>query len=148
MAGLGYAFTAQDRGGKRFSICNVTFYRAAKLTERWTESRSRALLSEFDLTPAAPATNGAVLASAAAASDTTRVHVANVHLEGHPYKSRERVNQVKNVLSRLQLRLDSIGVEVDDAQLLIAGAKPSACCDMSVLNVVHAAAQTSSATGC
>lgn len=127
MADLGYGHTAQERSGKRFSICNVTFYRASKLAERWTESRSRALLSEFEVVSGGGGAANGVALTAAAVSGAARVHVANVHLEGHPYKSRERVNQVRNVLSRLQLRLDNIGVDVDDAQLLIAGALVAQC---------------------
>jgi hypothetical protein len=130
MASLGYGCTVQDRGSSRFSICNVTFYRESKLVSTWSESRSRALLCEFELKPEGTPADGASSVEVTQGSRQTRgivvdtqprIHVANVHLEGHPYKSKERLNQMKSLLSRVQLRLEQGGISVDDAMLLIAG---------------------------
>jgi hypothetical protein len=135
MASLGYGCTVQDRGSSRFSICNITFYRESKLVSTWSESRSRALLCEFELKPEGPETSGTAADGASSVEVTLggrqthgtvvdtqpRIHLANVHLEGHPYKSKERLNQMKSLLSRLQLRLEQGGISVDDAMLLIAG---------------------------
>jgi CCR4-NOT transcription complex subunit 6 len=128
MASLGYGFAAQDRSGSRFSICNVTFYRKSKLSSTWSEGRSRALLCEFKLHPEAPGADQIGAEEEPGSSTSGReteegqyIHVANVHLEGHPYKSKERINQVKSLLSRTELRLKQRGIGVNDAKLIVAG---------------------------
>jgi hypothetical protein len=48
---LGYTAVLQDRAKSKFTICNVTFFRASKLCCTWTDSRSRALITGFKLIP-------------------------------------------------------------------------------------------------
>lgn len=49
------------------------------------------------------------------------VFVANCHLEGHPWKSQERFNQIKGVLTRMERRQTEAGAPMDDARILVVG---------------------------
>lgn len=154
MATLGYDFVAQDRSKAKFTIANVTFFRTSKLRHYWTDSRSRALLTAFTLASDAPAAavpaaaeanRGAGPSSTGSASDVSDeepggsrgtvpgprcVYVANLHLEGHPYKSKERISQMKNVTARLQWHIESQLRSAEAARIAIVGAcpLPDQCC--------------------
>ena len=164
MAELGYDHAAQDRSDGRFSIANITFFRRSKLRLVWSETRSRALLAQLRLLPAAPSaaqepstrpssahasgvnasTDGTEGGSGATAEHAQHgngcrdgaegveapaadVYIANVHLEGHPYKSQERVAQLRSALGRLQLQVEKQGGRCEGASALIVGV-PSASC--------------------
>jgi hypothetical protein len=192
MASLGYAFVAQDRSKTKFTITNITLFRMCKLQHRWTDSRSRALITGFVVlsneAPAASAVSGAtsevsssaqVKTAGAVANNSTvdngavgekdevatgvpslagwpniaaesrshadkdeaqegaarlaggakvgeqMVYIGNVHLEGHPYKAKERLAQVQSVMVRLQGHVARWGHGYDDARIAIVGVSTS-----------------------
>jgi hypothetical protein len=64
-------------------VC-MTLFKASKLQLWWQESRSRTLLAAFLFADSTGATQG--------------LYLANVHLEGSPYKPQERLAQVSGSL--------------------------------------------------
>jgi hypothetical protein len=80
-----------------------------------------------------------------------RVYVVNVHLEGHPYRAKERLSQVSSALRRLQLRIEKQGEDCENAHVLLVGAPCSFMlrlhrCATLLLHVL--ATQTLSAQQC
>lgn len=49
------------------------------------------------------------------------VHIVNVHLEAHPYRGSDRVNQLKHALHRLELRQQGRGLDPEAAAVVVAG---------------------------
>ena len=60
--------------------------------------------------------------AAGQASARQRIFVANVHLEGHPYRAKERLSQARSALSRLQLQVGRSGLPAEAANVLVVGA--------------------------
>ncbi|PSC75824.1 molecular chaperone [Micractinium conductrix] len=95
MASLGYAAVVQARSaaaGNDFML--ALFYRETKLQLIWWEERSRVLLVALAVVEPGPA-RGQV------------VWVANVHLEGSPYRPNDRISQLKHALHRLEHHMGS-----------------------------------------
>lgn len=107
MASLGYATVVQARAaahGSDFML--AIFYRPEKLQLVWHEERSRVLLAGLTVLAEGPA-QGQV------------VWVANVHLEGSPYRPNDRISQLKHALQRLEHRMGSKEVaELADVVIL------------------------------
>ena len=106
MAQLGYACAVQTRAaeaGAEFVL--ATFYRATKLRVVWRDERSRALLLGLQVLAPGPA-QGCV------------VWVANLHLEGSPYRPNDRVSQLRSALRRLQAQH---GAAAPAAHVLLVG---------------------------
>lgn len=103
MADLGYDCIVQR---KPHEVKLALFWRLSKLTLRWSEERSRALLAEL------------TLGSDAAAPP---LYVVNVHLEGNPYRVADRVAQLRHALQRLAHRVEATGRDPAAAAVTLVG---------------------------
>ncbi|KAL4424801.1 hypothetical protein ABPG77_000841 [Micractinium sp. CCAP 211/92] len=95
MASLGYAAVVQARAaanGSDFML--ALFYRPQKLRLVWHEERSRVLLACLAVEAEGPAQG-------------QMVWVANVHLEGSPYRPNDRISQLRHGLQRLEHHMGS-----------------------------------------
>lgn len=68
MALRGYDFVVQDRTGSKFTIGNLTLFRASKLACSWHDDRSRVLITAFHLLADVHASRDGGDAAAAAAA--------------------------------------------------------------------------------
>ncbi|KXZ54569.1 hypothetical protein GPECTOR_4g634 [Gonium pectorale] len=97
----------QDRRGPGLHICTAILFQPSKLQLVWQESRSRALLAAFALTDGI--------------GQEELLYVANLHLEGSPYRPNDRISQTRSALQRLEAHMRAHGVAPGDAAVLVAG---------------------------
>ncbi|EFN59287.1 hypothetical protein CHLNCDRAFT_137627 [Chlorella variabilis] len=108
MASLGYTAVVQARAaatGSDFML--ALFYRQGKLRLAWSKERSRVLLAALEVVEPGPA-EGQV------------VWLANVHLEGSPYRPNDRISQLKHALQRLEGHIGSKDA-AEAADVIICG---------------------------
>ncbi|GFR52780.1 hypothetical protein Agub_g15395, partial [Astrephomene gubernaculifera] len=91
----GYSGIIQDRRGCDALIANAILYRPDKLQLVWRESRSRALLAAFVCWDGL--------------GQQQLLYVANLHLEGHPFRPNDRVSQARSALQRLEAHVRQHG---------------------------------------
>ncbi|KAG2426336.1 hypothetical protein HXX76_013093 [Chlamydomonas incerta] len=106
----GYTGLLQDRGRGSDSspvIANALLWRPDKLGLVWSESRSRALLAAFVFW------DGLV--------QQQLFYVANLHLEGSPYRPNDRISQTRSALQRLEAHQLCHGLSPGDAAVVVCG---------------------------
>lgn len=108
MADLGYDCIVQL---KPHEVKLAVFWRCSRLTLKWWEERSRALISELTLSTS---TEGNI-------SEEDTLFVVNVHLEGSPYRAADRVAQLRHALQRLAHHIEATGRDVGTAKLILVG---------------------------
>eukprot|EP01083_Nonionella_stella_P200135 733244_1 len=104
-ASTGYGFSVQKKKGTRHTMGVATLYRKEKFRERFSESHSRVLVVGLELADAE-------------CQDIPLICVANCHLEGHPKKENERVNQIRPIFKSLRKHGVS---DAARARVLVAG---------------------------
>ncbi|KXZ54570.1 hypothetical protein GPECTOR_4g635 [Gonium pectorale] len=102
-----YSGIIQDRRGADALISNAILFRPSKLGLVWQESRSRALLAAFVFWDGL--------------GQQQLLYVANLHLEGSPYRPNDRISQTRSALQRLEAHMRAHGVAPGDAAVLVAG---------------------------
>ncbi|GLC33494.1 hypothetical protein PLESTB_000081100 [Pleodorina starrii] len=103
----GYAGFIQDRRGGESLISNAILYRTDKLGLVWQESRSRALLAAFAFWDGL--------------GQQQLLYVANLHLEGSPYRPNDRISQTRSALQRLEAHQRQHGIDPADAAVVVCG---------------------------
>ncbi|GLI60021.1 hypothetical protein VaNZ11_002085 [Volvox africanus] len=103
----GYAGFLQDRRGGESLICNAILYRKDKLGLIWQESRSRAQLAGFIFWDSL--------------GQQQLLYVANLHLEGSPYRPNDRISQTRSALQRLEAHQRQHGIAPEDAAVVVCG---------------------------
>ncbi|KAG2490743.1 hypothetical protein HYH03_010898 [Edaphochlamys debaryana] len=102
----GYSGIIQDRRGDNL-IANAILYRTSKLAPVWTESRSRALLAAFAFWDGL--------------GQQQVLWVANLHLEGSPYRPNDRISQTRSALQRLEAAQRERSLAPGDELVLVVG---------------------------
>ncbi|PNW83120.1 hypothetical protein CHLRE_06g307400v5 [Chlamydomonas reinhardtii] len=106
----GYTGLLQDRGRGSDAapvITNALLWRPDKLGLVWSESRSRALLAAFVFWDGV--------------GQQQLLYVANLHLEGSPYRPNDRISQTRSALQRLEAHQLSHGLSPGDAAVVVCG---------------------------
>jgi endonuclease/exonuclease/phosphatase family metal-dependent hydrolase len=111
MADLGYDCVVQL---KPHEVKLAVFWRLSKLSLKWWEERSRAVLAELSL------------GTGAASSP---LYIVNVHLEGNPYRGADRVSQLRHALQRLAHHIEASGRDPGTAHVALVGDFNSLDCD-------------------
>lgn len=101
----------------------ATCWRSDKFELVWWEERSRAILAELVLKVQSNGSDRSRGASSAyESSSIPRVFVVNVHLEASPYKTMDRVHQLKHALSRLANHIrKTCDFSPEEAPVVVAG---------------------------
>jgi mRNA deadenylase 3'-5' endonuclease subunit Ccr4 len=114
MANLGYDCLVQQ---KPHEVKLAVFWRCGAISLAWSEERSRALLTELNISSDLTTTDD----NSSTTSTESTLFVINVHLEGSPYRASDRVAQLRHALQRLAHHLETTGRSVSTAKVIILG---------------------------
>ncbi len=100
-----YEAVAQDTKCKDV-IC-VTLFRRERLQLQWRMSRSRALMAALGFTDST--------------GTAQTLYIANLHLEGSPYRPQDRISQLRNVLAAMQAQQKQQRQDPEAANVVVCG---------------------------